>query len=32
LFGPEPAADVEAELGFHLEMRIRELVDRRETP
>jgi len=32
LFGPEPARDVEAELGFHLEMRIRELVERGETP
>ena len=32
LFGPEPAADVDAELAFHLEMRIRELVERGETP
>ena len=29
LFGLEPAADVEAELRFHVEMRVRELVDRR---
>ena len=32
LFGPEPGADVDAELDFHLEMRIRELVERGETP
>ena len=32
LFGPEPEADVERELAFHLEMRIRELVARGETP
>jgi predicted permease len=31
-FGIEPAADVEAELRFHLEMRARELTDRGETP
>ena len=27
LFGPEPEADVEAELSFHVEMRTRELVE-----
>ena len=27
LFGPEPKADVDAELAFHLEMRTRELID-----
>ncbi len=32
MFGLEPKADVEAELAFHLEMRIRELVDEGETP
>src|SRR5688572_5271883 len=32
LFSPEPSADVEDELSFHLEMRIRELVDRGESP
>ena len=32
LFGPEPRADVDQELAFHLEMRIRELVARGETP
>jgi putative ABC transport system permease protein len=26
LFGPEPAGDVDAELSFHLDMRIQELV------
>jgi putative ABC transport system permease protein len=31
-FGPEPHADVEAELSFHLEMRIKELVERGEAP
>jgi putative ABC transport system permease protein len=31
-FGLEPTADVEDELSFHLEMRIRELVDRGESP
>jgi predicted permease len=31
-FGIEPKADVEAELGFHLEMRTRELTERGETP
>jgi predicted permease len=30
LFGPEPRADVDHELSFHLEMRIRELVARGE--
>jgi putative ABC transport system permease protein len=32
LFGLEPAADVEAELAFHVEMRVRELVEQGETP
>jgi predicted permease len=32
LFGPEPRTDVEHELSFHLEMRIRELVERGESP
>jgi hypothetical protein len=32
MFGLEPKPDVEAELAFHVEMRIRELVDRGETP
>ena len=32
LFGLEPAADVEAELTFHVEMRMRELVGQGETP
>ena len=32
LFGLEPAADVDAELRFHVEMRVRELIDRGETP
>src|SRR5262245_52454031 len=32
MFGLEPRADVEAELDFHVEMRMRELVDEGETP
>jgi putative ABC transport system permease protein len=32
LFGPEPGQDVEAELAFHLEMRVAELIRRGETP
>ena len=32
LFGPDPAADVDEELAFHLEMRTRELVERGEAP
>jgi hypothetical protein len=32
LFGPEPRTDVEHELSFHLEMRIRELIERGELP
>ena len=32
LFGLEPKSDVEAELAFHVEMRIRELIDEGETP
>src|SRR5688500_3946015 len=31
-FGPDPKVDVEDELSFHLEMRIRELIQRGETP
>ena len=27
LFGPEPKADVDAELSFHVEMRVRELIE-----
>ncbi|HUF28304.1 MAG TPA: ABC transporter permease [Gemmatimonadaceae bacterium] len=30
--GPDPRGDVEDELSFHLEMRVRELVERGETP
>ena len=32
MFGLEPKADVEAELAFHVEMRIRELIEAGETP
>jgi predicted permease len=32
LFGPEPKADVDAELSFHVEMRARELVDQGVPP
>jgi predicted permease len=32
LFGPDPRRDVEDELSFHLEMRIRELLERGESP
>ena len=32
MFGLEPKADVDAELAFHVEMRVRELVDQGETP
>src|SRR5262245_35119096 len=32
MFGLEPKADVEAELSFHLEMRVRELVEQGDTP
>ena len=32
LFGLEPTADVDAELAFHVEMRVRELVEQGETP
>jgi putative ABC transport system permease protein len=32
MFGLEPRPDVEAELSFHVEMRMRELVDQGETP
>ena len=31
-FGPDPKIDVEDELSFHLEMRIRELIQRGESP
>src|SRR5688572_28809558 len=32
LFGLEPKCDVEAELAFHVEMRIRELIEHGEPP
>ncbi len=32
LFGPEPEADVDAELSFHVEMRTRELVEQGVPP
>ena len=32
LFGLDPRRDVDAELSFHLEMRIRELIERGESP
>jgi predicted permease len=32
LVGPDPQGDVEVELSFHLEMRIRELVEQGHTP
>ena len=32
MFGLEPQQDVEAELSFHVEMRMRELIDAGETP
>ncbi|HWI18379.1 MAG TPA: ABC transporter permease [Vicinamibacterales bacterium] len=32
LFGLEPKGDVDAELAFHVEMRVRELVEQGETP
>ena len=32
LFGLEPLADVDAELAFHVEMRVRELIEQGETP
>lgn len=32
LFGPNPRADVDDELAFHVEMRTRELVERGESP
>ena len=31
-FGPEPKADVDVELAFHLEMRTRELLDQGMPP
>ena len=32
LFGPEPKADVDAELAFHVEMRARELIEQGVPP
>jgi putative ABC transport system permease protein len=32
LLGPEARTDVDAELSFHVEMRVRELVERGESP
>lgn len=32
LFGLQPRADVEQELAFHLEMRVKELIERGESP
>src|SRR5687768_5100316 len=32
LFGPDPRRDVEDELSFHMDMRIRELIERGESP
>src|SRR5687768_16809877 len=32
LFGLDPSGDVDDELSFHLEMRVRELVEQGETP
>jgi predicted permease len=32
MFGLEPKSDVEAELSFHVEMRIRELIEQGDTP
>jgi len=32
LFGLEPKGDVEAELAFHVEMRVRELIEQGDTP
>ena len=32
LLGLEPAADVDAELAFHVEMRVRELIEQGEAP
>ena len=32
LFGLEPATDVDAELAFHVEMRMRELIEQGEPP
>ena len=31
-FGPDPRTDVDDELSFHLEMRVRELIERGESP
>ena len=32
LLGPDPGTDVDDELSFHLEMRVRELIERGESP
>ncbi|MEP6783257.1 MAG: permease prefix domain 1-containing protein, partial [Acidobacteriota bacterium] len=32
MFGLEPKGDVEAELAFHVEMRVRELIEQGESP
>jgi cytochrome c-type biogenesis protein CcmH/NrfF len=32
LFGLDPVHDVDAEMSFHLDMRIRELIERGESP
>jgi len=32
VFGLDPRRDVEDELSFHLDMRIRELIERGESP
>jgi predicted permease len=32
LFGPDPGGDVEDELSFHIEMRMRDLIRRGESP
>ena len=32
LFGPEPQGDVDDELSFHVEMRMRELIEHGESP
>ncbi len=32
LFGPDPPGDIDDELSFHLEMRIRERIEQGETP
>jgi len=32
MFGPDPIGDVDEELSFHLEMRVREFIEQGETP